>query len=1203
MKTTRLRLNTNSNKNESIPVYRSSGKVKTLSFFIYSLFFMGLLFCQSAVSQTIQDEGPLSPRDRFNEPQPKPEFILKSGNFTDQSAVNIRGITNQFNIFAGEVQANSTNYVTITDYPFRLASTYERTQMLFLASEIGPQAKIFNNLEMQRVNTNTGTVSNFHVRIMHTTLSVLPASYVDMTSASEVYSAASLTIPAGSGSTTDPDWMTISFASNFEYNGTSNLIVEIDWGPRTSGTTSLTVIGKNFGNSNYMAVYGYGTSAGPSYTGRSGQRPNMRFGYQVSAFGTVDAMVGRFVQGCATISNVTYTGENRAIGFFERRTGKTDSDFPFKEGIVLSTGQVPDAAGPNSSISKTTQFGTAGDADITSIGGTTSHDAAVLTFNFVPNASSVTFRYSFGSEEYAEWACSNYNDAFAFYVSGPGITRQNIALIPGTTTPVSIHTVRVGGTNQPGGSTCADQNAAYYVTVPAGSPTIEFDGRTVVLNATISGLQPCSTYLMKLVIADVSDDKWDSGVFLEAPSFGEPSENNCENLNFKGLPTFNVFRNCNPNILRITRATVTSSPADVTFTVGGTAVYGTHHNLAGQTVTIPAGESYVDVPYMIYDNPMSGGSATIVVSILQGCPCVASFVRTIYLFDNYEFTAGSPLATAASSCSTNNGSIKVNLNILASSNLFNFTYVLKDKDGNQLGSYSTGETTYTFTGLAAGTYIIEVYDDVSCTKLSRNNIVVGAPGLPTVACPGDVSVCIDASPITLSGATPGGGTYSGPGVSGGIFTPSVAGIGKHTIIYNYTDPTSLCQNNCFFYITVNALPATLAITGSSICTSSGNNGTITSTTSANGVNYQLYNSVGTPVQGTKAGTGSGLTWSGLSAGTGYYVKGTSSTPPYCVSLQSNAVNVETYTIPVITGATLLADVGTAPSTWNWPVGGSFNSFNIKVDPSLALPSYYFLDINTLISNVALKTGVLNGFVLDQSSLPSNWISYWAAKGVTSSASPGTWQAVMWPIINGNTPYFYIYKTGTDYQLIDGMTWQWTTTMVPWQFTGDYPQWNYKFTGKVESAEGCLSDPFDLNLQIKWYPDVSATITVSPSVMTGITKFNVIVRVTEVNSVNTDGLITVIIPKDSRLTLDGPFDPALYNNSVWTYDSTDPDYHRFTTTSVIAGGTFSTFGFKAQFDPGNTSGVYTITSQIISLGGGEIRVNNNVDSEKIDYFPN
>jgi ribosomal protein S27E len=104
-------------------------------------------------------------------------------------------------------------------------------------------------------------------------------------------------------------------------------------------------------------------------------------------------------------------------------------------------------------------------------------------------------------------------------------------------------------------------------------------------------------------------------------------------------------------------------------------------------------------------------------------------------------------------------------------------------------------------------------------------------------------------------------------------------------------------------------PVALALTGSTICTSPGGTGTITSTTSVSGVSYQLYDGGNNPVQSPKAGTGSGLTWSGLAAGNGYYVIGTDA---HTCTSTSNAVNVSTYTNPValaLTGSTICTSPG------------------------------------------------------------------------------------------------------------------------------------------------------------------------------------------------------------------------------------------------------------------------------------------------------
>ncbi|MCS7073371.1 MAG: hypothetical protein NZ108_02780, partial [Bacteroidia bacterium] len=49
--------------------------------------------------------------------------------------------------------------------------------------------------------------------------------------------------------------------------------------------------------------------------------------------------------------------------------------------------------------------------------------------------------------------------------------------------------------------------------------------------------------------------------------------------------------------------------------------------------------------------------------------------------------------------------------------------------------------------------------------------------------------CENDPPVTLSGS-PTGGIFSGPGVSGNVFSPSLAGPGTHTLFYIYTDGNS-----------------------------------------------------------------------------------------------------------------------------------------------------------------------------------------------------------------------------------------------------------------------------------------------------------------------------------------------------------------------------------------------------------------------------
>jgi hypothetical protein len=71
---------------------------------------------------------------------------------------------------------------------------------------------------------------------------------------------------------------------------------------------------------------------------------------------------------------------------------------------------------------------------------------------------------------------------------------------------------------------------------------------------------------------------------------------------------------------------------------------------------------------------------------------------------------------------------------------------------------------------------------------------------PTVTINPVSPVCATAGPVTLS-ASHSGGTFSGPGVSGNVFTPSVAGVGTHTITY------TICSATATTTITVLGAPA------------------------------------------------------------------------------------------------------------------------------------------------------------------------------------------------------------------------------------------------------------------------------------------------------------------------------------------------------------------------------------------------------------
>lgn len=148
---------------------------------------------------------------------------------------------------------------------------------------------------------------------------------------------------------------------------------------------------------------------------------------------------------CFDVQNVSYLGNSAAIGTFAN--GLTN--IGFNSGVIMATGATSVAEGPNDSDNASAGFGVpAADPDLTQLSGSGSiYDRASIEFDFTPTQTPLTFEYVFGSEEYCEYVGSTFNDAFGFFIAGPGISgpfggAANIAVIPATTTYVTINNVQ-----------------------------------------------------------------------------------------------------------------------------------------------------------------------------------------------------------------------------------------------------------------------------------------------------------------------------------------------------------------------------------------------------------------------------------------------------------------------------------------------------------------------------------------------------------------------------------------------------------------------------------------------------------------------------------------------------------------------------------------------------------------------------------------
>lgn len=327
------------------------------------------------------------------------------------------------------------------------------------------------------------------------------------------------------------------------------------------------------------------------------------------------------VGGGVTTSNISYTGGTASRATF---TNGNSTNLGLNNGIVLSTCPASIILNPVNYLASN-NLGLAGDADLNAINnGCQTYDASVLEFDFIPMSDTVKFRYVFGSEEYPNYVCSEYNDVFAFFVTGPNPTGgnyndYNIARIPGTNLPVSVNSVNSG---TPGGSYSASgctslSFANYYVNnIAAGGTNIAFNGFTKPLTAWCK-VVPCQTYHIKIAVADGYNGLYDSAVFLEAnsfisntyqitPSYSNPASNQAQEGCTQGAFTFKL-------------SAPASSPYTIDYTLSGNATNGVDFTQIPTSVTIPAGQDSAFITINPLPDGINEGNETVSITYTSGC--------------------------------------------------------------------------------------------------------------------------------------------------------------------------------------------------------------------------------------------------------------------------------------------------------------------------------------------------------------------------------------------------------------------------------------------------------------------------------------------------------------------------------------------------------------------------------------------------------
>ena len=227
---------------------------------------------------------------------------------------------------------------------------------------------------------------------------------------------------------------------------------------------------------------------------------------------------------CSQAFNVTYsTGSNfgttNGIGYFEAN----GSSWPFESGLIMTSGDVMNAVGPETGVLGDGTYDWPGDADleafIPGLNDGDTNNASIIEFDFVPVTDYMSFDFIFAAEEYGTFQCT-FTDAFAFLLTDTQGVTTNLAIVPGTVDPISVLTVRDEQFN----AGCESVNPEFFGNYygPGGLPTLtsptNFIGHTIPMTAEADVI-PNELYHIKLVVADDGDTVYDSAVFISAGSF------------------------------------------------------------------------------------------------------------------------------------------------------------------------------------------------------------------------------------------------------------------------------------------------------------------------------------------------------------------------------------------------------------------------------------------------------------------------------------------------------------------------------------------------------------------------------------------------------------------------------------------------------------------------------------------------------------
>ena len=566
----------------------------------------------------------------------------------------------------------------------------------------------------------------------------------------------------------------------------------------------------------------------------------------VNPGGSPATIINNLIGAGLTVSNVSLvcgpSGPTAQYGTFNG----TASNIGLPNGVILTTGRASLAVGPNNtSSSGACPVGNmTPDPQLSTIDPNATRDICKLEFDVIPHCSSLQMQFVFGSEEYPEYVNTVFNDAFGFFVTGPGgpnctpnfFNNTNVAVLPNGS-PVSINNINNGNTNCPNPMPGPCVNCAFYVN-NCGGATVQYDGFTAPIQINLS-VCACSTYHWKFIIADAQDCIYDSGVLLDYLNSCNsplaynvttvPSACGCNGsatVNITtgvppytylwmpggdtnqtatglcpGIYTVSVMDGISCNTPVVQNVVITGSSTPVTANITSVVNVMCAGDSTG-SATVFASSGAAPFSYLWSDGQatqtatgLPAGNYSVIVSDVNNCADTVQVTITeppalTIAFNNFAHTT----------CAHDNGSIAP-------------TY--SGGTGSLSYLWSNGANTASLNNLPPGTYTVTVTDGNSCTL--TGSFTVNPSTVPVLSTSPNVTICAgDVTTLTASGAdlyvwSPATGlnTTVGPIVDANPLT---------SMIYQVIGSDTLgCTDTAFINVTVNPLPVMSISPSVSIC--------------------------------------------------------------------------------------------------------------------------------------------------------------------------------------------------------------------------------------------------------------------------------------------------------------------------------------------------------------------------------------------------